>query len=131
MFRTAQSFSSFAVDDIAAARKFYEKTLGLDVSAATPDPHGPLWLEVGGERGVLVYPKPEHVPASFTVLNLAVDDVDRVVDELDARGVTTERYDGYETDAKGIYRGAGHSIAWFKDPAGNGLCVVEEAIAAQ
>jgi catechol 2,3-dioxygenase-like lactoylglutathione lyase family enzyme len=127
MFRTTQSFSSFAVNDTAAAREFYGETLGLDLAAATPDPHGPLWLQVGGERGVLVYPKPEHVPATFTVLNLSVDDIDRAVDELHARGVKIERYDGYDTDAKGIYRGAAHSIAWFTDPAGYGLCVVEEA----
>jgi hypothetical protein len=83
-------------------------------------------LQVGAERGVLVYPKPEHVPATFTVLNLSVEDINLAVDELHARGVTVERYDGYDTDAKGIFREPGRSIAWFKDPAGNGLCLVEE-----
>jgi catechol 2,3-dioxygenase-like lactoylglutathione lyase family enzyme len=126
MFRSTQSFSSFAVNDTATAREFYGETLGLDVAAATPNPHGPLWLQLGGERGILIYPKSEHVPATFTVLNLSVEDIDQAVDELHARGVKVERYDGYDTDVKGIFREPGRSIAWFKDPAGNGLCVVEE-----
>ena len=130
MFRSTHSFSSFAVNDTAAAREFYGETLGLVVAAATPDPHGPLWLHVGGERGILVYPKSEHIPASFTVLNLSVEDIDQAVDELYARGVSAERYDGYPTDAKGLFREPGRSIAWFKDPAGNGLCLVEESPSA-
>lgn len=100
-------------------------SLGLHATA-TPDPHGALWLQVGGERGTLVYPKPEHVPATFTVLNLSVEDIDHAVVELHSRGVEVERSEGYDTDAKGIFREPGRSIALFKDPAGNGLCVVEE-----
>jgi catechol 2,3-dioxygenase-like lactoylglutathione lyase family enzyme len=126
MFGLTRSFSSFAVNDVTEAQNFYREGLGLDVSAATPDPTGPVWLHVGGERGILVYPKADHVAASFTVLNLSVDDIDRAVDELLARGIEIERHEGYAADQKGVYRGGGHSIAWFRDPAGNGLCVVEE-----
>ncbi len=119
------AFSSFAVGDLSAATNFYATTLGLQVTTALPDGAGPLWIRAANERGVLVYSKPDHVPASFTVLNLEVDDVERAVDDLTARGVTMERYPEYPQDARGIYHGEGHSIAWFKDPAGNGLCVVQ------
>src|SRR5688500_8056070 len=93
------AFSSFAVGDLSAA------TLGLQVSTALPDRAGPLWIRAANERGVLVYSKPDHVPASFTVLNLEVDDVERAVDDLTARGVTMERYPEYPQDARGIYHG--------------------------
>ena len=125
MLQIDGAFSSFAVDDLAAARQFYGTTLGLDVSAALPNGAGPLWVRAGDDRGVLVYPKPDHVPAGFTVLNLSVPDIAAAVDELGARGVTFERYPDYDQDARGIYHGEGHSIAWFTDPAGNGLCVVQ------
>lgn len=101
------------------------RPLGLQVSSALPDDAGPLWLRVAAERGVLVYPKPGHVPASFTVLNLGVEDIARAVDDLAGRGISFERYAEYDPDARGIYHGEGHSIAWFKDPAGNGLCGVQ------
>jgi len=123
--QVTEAFSSFAVDDLAAARDFYGATLGLDVSSALPDGAGPLWVRVGDEPGVLVYPKPDHIPASFTVLNLSVPDIAEAVDELQTRGITFQRYPQYEQDARGIFHGEGHSIAWFSDPAGNDLCVVQ------
>ena len=126
MFGTAKAFSSFAVDDLTAAKHFYSQTLGLRVS----EEPGPLWLQIAGSQPILVYPKPDHTPATFTVLNFSVDDIDQAVDELTARGVHIERYEGFKTDDKGIYRGQGHSIAWFTDPAGNGLSVVQDQKAA-
>ena len=126
MFETERAFSSFAVDDLTAAKKFYSQTLGLRVS----EDHGPLWLQIEGSADILVYPKADHTPATFTVLNFPVDDIDQAVDELTARGVHIERYEGFETDDKGIYRGQGHSVAWFTDPAGNGLSVVQDQEAA-
>jgi predicted enzyme related to lactoylglutathione lyase len=122
MFGTAKAFSSIAVNDLTAAKEFYGQTLGLRVS----DEHGPLWLQIDGAHDILVYPKQNHTPATFTVLNFPVDDIDQAVDELTARGVRIRRYAGFETDDRGIYRGRGHSIAWFTDPAGNGLSVVQE-----
>jgi catechol 2,3-dioxygenase-like lactoylglutathione lyase family enzyme len=123
MLQVTGAFSSFAVDDLAAARDFYGATLGLEVSSALPDGAGPLWVRVGDERGVLVYPKPDHVPATYTMLNFPVDDVDKAVDELTARGVTFLRYD--MTDEKGVARDAGPPIAWFTDPAGNIISVIQ------
>jgi catechol 2,3-dioxygenase-like lactoylglutathione lyase family enzyme len=123
MFETAKAFGSFAVDDLAAARKFYGETLGLRVS----EEDGPLRLHLADDHRILVYPKPDHSPASFTILNFPVDDIDRAVDELTARGVPIQRYEGLDTDDRGIYRGEGHSIAWFADPAGNVLSLVQEA----
>ena len=122
MLGNAKAFSSFAVDDLTAAKTFYSQTLGLRVS----EEHGPLWLQIDGARDILVYPKADHQPVTFTILNFPVDDIDQAVDELTARGVRIQRYHGFETDDRGIYRGQGHSIAWFTDPAGNGLCVVQE-----
>jgi catechol 2,3-dioxygenase-like lactoylglutathione lyase family enzyme len=122
MFGGAKAFSSFAVEDTAAARKFYGETLGLSVS----EEGGALMLHLAGHHRILVYPKPDHSPASFTVLNFPVDNIHQAVDELSARGVPTLRYEGFETDDKGIYRGQGRSIAWFTDPAGNVLSVVQE-----
>ena len=126
MFGTTKAFSSFAADDIPVARKFYGETLGLKVSEES----GLLWLHLAGDRDILVYPKPDHAPASFTVLNFPVDDIDRAVDELAERGVRFERYDGFEQDEKGIARPRegeeGPPIAWFTDPAGNILSVLQE-----
>lgn len=124
MLTASKAFSGFSADDIAKARDFYANTLGLKVSEA----HGLLTLHLGGGTDVLIYPKPNHTPASFTVLNFPVADVDKAVDDLSRRGVRFEIYDtpGLKTDAKGIMRGNGPTIAWFKDPAGNILSVLDE-----
>jgi catechol 2,3-dioxygenase-like lactoylglutathione lyase family enzyme len=121
MFAQTKAFSGFAVDDIAAARKFYAETLGLDVS----EDRGMLTLHIAGGRDVLVYPKPDHEPASYTILNFPVDDIDAAVDELVRRGVRLERYDGFDQDEKGVARDSGPPIAWFTDPAGNVLSVLQ------
>jgi len=128
MFDSSRVFSSFSVDDIAAASGFYGGTLGL---AVTEVPEmGLLTLSVGGGRGVMLYAKDDHAPSSYTVLNFPVDDIDAVVDELTGRGVRFERYEGFAQDEKGIARPAspeqGPPIAWFTDPAGNILAVLEE-----
>jgi catechol 2,3-dioxygenase-like lactoylglutathione lyase family enzyme len=123
MFRNTKTFSGFAVDDVQKAREFYEGTLGLEVSEAG----GLLTLHLAGGRETLVYPKPDFEPATYTILNFRVDDIDEAVDALAARGVRFERYDGFEQDDKGVARGPGGPyIAWFKDPAGNILSVLEE-----
>jgi predicted enzyme related to lactoylglutathione lyase len=122
MFDGAKAFSSFAVDDTAAAGRFYGEMLGLRVS----EEGGALMLHLAGDHRILVYPKPDHSPASFTVLNFPVDDIDQAVDELNARGVPILRYEGFATDDKGIYRSEGYWIAWFTDPAGNVLSLVQE-----
>jgi catechol 2,3-dioxygenase-like lactoylglutathione lyase family enzyme len=123
MFANTKAFSGFAVDDLAAAKSFYAETLGLEVT----EENGLLTLHIAGDRPVLVYPKPDHTPASFTVLNFPVDDIGSAVDQLTARGVVFERYEGtpLATDDKGIFRGGGPLIAWFTDPAGNVLSVLE------
>ncbi|MER7732727.1 VOC family protein [Streptomyces erythrochromogenes] len=122
MLGESKAFSGFSVDSIDTAKDFYGSTLGLRVS----EEHGMLSLHLGGGADVLVYPKENHSPASFTVLNFPVPDVDRAVDDLAARGVAFERYDGFGQDAKGISRNeGGPPIAWFKDPAGNVLSVLE------
>jgi catechol 2,3-dioxygenase-like lactoylglutathione lyase family enzyme len=120
------AFSSFSVDNIKSAKEFYGKTLGVDI---TENDEG-LELNIEDSGSVFIYPKEDHEPATFTVLNFAVDDIDAAVDELTNRGVTFESYEGeLETDEKGIFRGAdngaGPNIAWFKDPAGNYLSVIE------
>ena len=123
MFADTRAFSGFAVDDVARAREFYERTLGIRTSEA----NGLLTLHLAGDRPTLVYPRPGHRPADYTILNFPVDDVERAVDELTARGVAMERYDGFDQDDKGISRAAGGPpIAWFKDPAGNVLSVIEQ-----
>ncbi|MBX9363677.1 VOC family protein [Streptomyces massasporeus] len=122
MFGTTKAFSSFSVDDIDAARAFYADTLGLRVS----EKNGLLFLHIAGDRDTLVYLKPDHTPATFTVLNFPVDDIEAAVDELARRGVRFERYDHLKTDDKGIFRGGGPLIAWFTDPAGNVLSVLQE-----
>ena len=124
MFKNAKAFSSFAVNDLEKAAEFYGQTLGLDVSATEEG----LELKLAGAGSVFLYPKPNHEPATFTVLNFSVDDIERAVEELTKRGVSLEHYEGeIKTDEKGIHRGPpGPSIAWFKDPAGNILSVLEE-----
>lgn len=125
MFADSKPFSSFAVDDLEAARAFYGETLEMTVSTVSEE-MPVLSLEIAGGR-VLVYHKPDHVPATFTVLNFPVEDVDAAVDELASRGVTFERYEGFGQDEKGIARGPeGPPIAWFTDPAGNVLSVLED-----
>ena len=122
MFANTQAYSGFAVDDMQNARRFYAETLGIKTS----EDHGLMWLHLGGERDTLVYEQPNPTPASYTILNFQVDDIDRCVDELAARGVRFERYDAVEQDIKGISRAEGPYIAWFKDPAGNVLSVLQE-----
>lgn len=123
VFENMKAFGSFAVDDVAEDRKFYGETLGMKVSEAD-EPMSMLMLHVAGNRDVLVYHKPDHVPASFTVLNFPVEDIDGAVDELIERGVRFELYVGSGQDEKGIQRGGGSLIAWFEDPAGNVLSVI-------
>ena len=122
MFGSTKAFSGFSVDDIDACRKFYDETLGLRVS----EQNGLLTLHIAGDRDILVYPKADHTPATFTILNFPVADIEAAVDELSRRGVRFERYDHLKTDDKGIFRGGGPLIAWFTDPAGNVLSVLEE-----
>jgi catechol 2,3-dioxygenase-like lactoylglutathione lyase family enzyme len=119
MFEHTRAFSGFSVDDIPRARQFYGDTLGLRVS----EDHGMLTLHIAGDRDTLIYPKEDHTPATFTILNFPVDDIDAAVDQLAARGVSFERYDG--VDDKGVMREIGPPIAWFKDPAGNILSVIQ------
>ena len=121
MFADTKAFSGFAVDDLQKGREFYGETLGLKTS----EEHGLLTLHLAGDRPTLVYPKPDHTPADYTILNFPVDDIEEAVDGLAARGVSFERYDGFDQDDKGIFRGGGPNIAWFKDPAGNVLAVLE------
>jgi catechol 2,3-dioxygenase-like lactoylglutathione lyase family enzyme len=124
VLRDSHAFSGFSVDDVAAARTFYGETLGLDVS----EENGMLTLALASGGRVLVYPKPDHTPATFTVLNFPVPDIEAAVDGLAGRGVRFERYEGteIETDERGIFRGGGPLIAWFTDPAGNVLSVLED-----
>ena len=123
MLTDSPAFSGFTVPDVEAARRFYAETLGLrvDVDEAMG---GMLTLHLGSGADVLVYGKPDHAPASYTVLNFPVADVEATVDALAARGVRFERYEGFEQDEKGIARGQGPDIAWFTDPAGNVLSVL-------
>jgi len=121
MFSTTKAFSGFSVNDIPRAKQFYGETLGLRVSEA----NGMLTLHIAGDRDTLVYPKPDHQPATYTILNFQVDDVEAAVDELTARGVRFEIYEGAPQDEKGIVRGQGPEIAWFTDPAGNILSVIK------
>jgi catechol 2,3-dioxygenase-like lactoylglutathione lyase family enzyme len=125
MFANTKAYSGFAVDDLEKAREFYGETLGLRTSVISEE-GGVMSLDLAGDRGTLVYQKPDHTPATYTILNFPVDDIDEAVDELAARGVPFERYDGFEQDEKGISRGEGPYIAWFKDPAGNVLSVLQE-----
>jgi predicted enzyme related to lactoylglutathione lyase len=125
MFANTKAFSSFAVDDPDKAREFYGETLGLNTSVLDEE-NGLISLQLAGDRETIVYKKPDFTPATYTVLNFPVNDVEQAVDELAARGVRFERYDGFEQDEKGIARGPGPDIAWFKDPAGNILAVLQQ-----
>lgn len=120
-----QAFAGFAVKDLEAAKQFYTEKLGITISGA---PEGTISLQFGS-NSVLVYPKPDHQPAVFTVLNLPVDNIDTTVDELIAKGVKFEHYDfgGASTDEKGIFRAGGPLIAWFKDPSGNIFSVLQKS----
>ena len=121
MLNASHAFSGFSTNDIAAARAFYADTLGVDVS----EENGMLTLRLAGGGRVLIYPKPNHEPATFTVLNFPVDDIEATVDRLIAAGVAFERYLGANQDERGINRDQGPAIAWFQDPAGNILSVLE------
>ena len=121
MFRDSHAFSGFSTNDIGAARRFYAETLGLEVT----EENGMLTLHLADGGRVLIYPKDNHEPASFTVLNVPVDDIGAAVDALNAAGVELERYPGANQDERGINRDQGPAIAWFTDPAGNILSVLE------
>jgi catechol 2,3-dioxygenase-like lactoylglutathione lyase family enzyme len=127
MLKDSKAFTSFSVDDLKKAKEFYSQKLGLEVSETKEG----LGLQIAGGNTVFMYPKPNHTPATFTVLNFPVADIEQAVDELGRRGVRCELYEGdLKTDKKGIFRGAargeGPNIAWFKDPAGNILSVLEQ-----
>jgi predicted enzyme related to lactoylglutathione lyase len=131
MFRNTHAFSGFSVDNLQNARTFYGQKLGLDV-ADVPGMENLLELRIAGGTKVLIYPKPDHKAATFTILNFPVDNIEETVGELTRRGVRLEHYDGaLKTDAKGIFRGGGPLIAWFKDPAGNILSVLEQQSRAE
>jgi catechol 2,3-dioxygenase-like lactoylglutathione lyase family enzyme len=123
MIDPTRAFNGFAVPDIEAARAFYADVLGVEVTEMNDN----LQLHLGGGTPTFVYPKPDHQPATYTILNFPVADVEAAVDDLTAKGVRFERYEGtdIETDAKGVFRGDGPLIAWFTDPAGNVLSVIE------
>ena len=126
IFKLDESFGTYSVDDVGAAKDFYSETLGIEV---TEEKEGGISLDLGG-RSVYLYPKEDHEPATFTVLNLAVDDIDKAVTELSSLGIEFESYGGdITTDENGIFRGAdegkGPNLAWFKDPAGNIISVIE------
>jgi catechol 2,3-dioxygenase-like lactoylglutathione lyase family enzyme len=124
MLANSKAFSGFAVDDLSEAKRFYGETLGLKVTDMQEDIL--LGLNIAGGQDVLVYHKPDFTPATYTILNFPVDDIDAAVDELSSKGVQFERYDGFDQDDKGIARGPGPEIAWFRDPAGNILSVLKE-----
>ena len=127
MFKDTHAFSSFSVSDIAKAKDFYQNVLGLNVKDIPMGPESLLELHIAGGIPVMIYPKPNHVAATYTILNFPVDDVEKAVDALIAKGVKFEHYDipGIETNEKGIVRGNGPDIAWFTDPAGNILSVLK------
>jgi catechol 2,3-dioxygenase-like lactoylglutathione lyase family enzyme len=125
MFENTKAYSGFAVDDLQKAQEFYGETLGLKTTVLDEE-NGLMSLELAGDRPTLVYRKPDFTPATYTILNFPVDDIDEAVDGLAARGVRFERYDAFEQDEKGIARGNGPQIAWFKDPAGNVLSVLQD-----
>ena len=121
MLKDSEAFSGFSVPDVEEAQKFYGETLGLDASV---EGGGILGIHFAGGGTAIAYPKDDHVPATFTILNFPVGDVEKAVDELTSRGVEFEHYEGFPQDEKGIMRGQGPDIAWFKDPAGNILSVL-------
>ena len=122
MFQNTKAYSGIAAHDLPTARTFYGETLGLHTS----EEHGLMWLHLAGGRDTLVYQSPDLTPASYTILNFEVDDIDEAVDALLARGVRLERYDGLSQDDQGVFREQGPYIAWFKDPSGNVLSVLQE-----
>jgi catechol 2,3-dioxygenase-like lactoylglutathione lyase family enzyme len=125
MLADTKAFSGFAVDDLKQAEEFYGETLGLKTELLDEE-NGLLTLHLAGDRDTLVYRSPGFTPASYTILNFPVDDIDQAVDDLTARGVSFERYDGMPQDERGVMREGGPLIAWFKDPAGNTLSVLQE-----
>jgi len=125
MFANTKATNGFAVDDVEAAKRFYGETLGLGTTDLSEE-FGVMSIQLAGGRDTLVYRKYDFTPATYTILNFEVDDIDAAVDELTAKGLTMERYDGFDQDDKGIARGPGPSIAWFKDPAGNILSVLQQ-----
>lgn len=122
MIKEAKIFSGFSVNDLQKAKQFYGELLGLEV---TEENMGILKLHLPGGGNVIIYQKPNHIPATFTILNFEVENIENTVDELISNGITFERYDGFTADNKGIHSGYGPSIAWFKDPAGNILSVLQ------
>ena len=123
MFKNTKAFSSFSVNDLKKAKDFYGRTLGLEVVESAEG----LELHIAGGNNVFIYPKPNHTPATFTILNFPVKNIDEAVDQLTKLDVRFEHYEGdMKTDEKGIFRGEGPKIAWFKDPAGNFLSVLED-----
>ncbi|MFC0518274.1 VOC family protein [Mucilaginibacter angelicae] len=127
MLKESKAFSGFSVDDTAKAKTFYADVLGLDVTDV-PEMEGLLNLNITGSIPILIYTKPNHTPATFTILNFPVNNVEKTVDELSARGVKFEVYnqENFKTNEKGVFLGGGPKIAWFKDPAGNFLSVIEK-----
>jgi len=129
MFKNSKAFSGFSVNDQAAAKEFYGKTLGLEVEIE--EESASLIIKLAGGAQVFVYPKDNHRPASFTILNFSVDDIDKAVEQLKSKGIELEHYEGMNQDKDGIARGLaanqGPDIAWFKDPAGNILSVLQES----
>jgi predicted enzyme related to lactoylglutathione lyase len=125
MFENTKAYNGFAVDDIHKARDFYAETLGVKTTILDEE-NGLMSLDLGGDSDTLVYQKPDFTPATYTILNFPVDEIDAAVDGLAERGVSFERYEGFDQDEKGIARGPGPQIAWFKDPAGNILSVLQE-----
>jgi predicted enzyme related to lactoylglutathione lyase len=128
MFENTKAYSGFAVDDMHRALEFYGTTLGIRTSVYDEE-NGLFALHLAGDRDTLAYQKPNFTPADYTILNFEVDDIDEAVDALAERGVTFERYDAFEQDEKGIVRGSGPgpTVAWFKDPAGNILSVLQDS----
>ena len=124
MLENSKAYSGFAVDDLQKAQEFYGETLGLKTSVLDEE-NGLMSIHLAGDRDTMIYVKPDYTPATYTILNFPVNDVEAAVDELSARGVQFEKYDGFDQDEKGIARGNGPDIAWFKDPAGNILAVIK------
>jgi predicted enzyme related to lactoylglutathione lyase len=125
MFANTKATNGFAVDEVEKAREFYGETLGLKTTVLSEE-YGVMSIQLAGGRDTLIYRKPDFEPASYTILNFEVDDIDAAVDGLAERGVSFERYEGFEQDEKGIAHGPGPHIAWFKDPAGNILSVLQQ-----
>jgi len=125
MLKDSKAFHGFAVTDLEKAKEFYGQTLGVDVKVLDEE-HGLLELDLNSDPKTLAYLQPDAIAASYTILNFPVADIDKAVDELTSRGISFERYEGFDQDEKGIARGPGPNIAWFKDPSGNVLSVIED-----